>query len=350
MVTQTDFDDLKNLVDGLLKEKEKDKEEIDKLKVKLWDISQDQATAPEVDERSTKLSELQNAAQEQQDLIKDIEDQMTNLALKKAKAEEDFCKVQDELTRFAGVDTHSGFDIRGNEERIGMTFGDSVTASSLKEFITHYRGVRLVNIRNRLMNWDDPEYRAQKLKLALRGPPAQYVSGESNRTKPWTLDDEKIIKQLEERYIYKDATELKILEAESITQNDREPLPEYMVRVQSAMEEAYMGEPDFVIGKKVAWKFLNGIKQKEIRSAVIREKWMKNKTEAKTSEELLHIAEVARMNISAAAATGMASHVDSRKKEEAGINQAKGYTKYPSRKERRDSRKYEYCQRIHPGG
>ena len=35
-------------------------------------------------------------------------------------------------------------------------------------------------------------------------------------------------------YIYKDAMGLKILDAESITQNDRGPLPEYMVWVHSA--------------------------------------------------------------------------------------------------------------------
>ena len=197
-----------------------------------------------------------------------------------------------------------------------------------------------------MLNWDDPSYRAEKLKLALRGPPAKYIAGENSRAKEWTTDDELIIKKLEERYILKDATELKIIDAENISQDEREPLPEYMTRVQALIEEAYEGEPQAVIQKRVAWKFLSGIKNKEIRTTVIKEKWMKDKLEAKSPEELLQIAEVARMNMAVAGATGTSKPSGSDKQE--GLLGNFNNSKNPRRA--RDQLKCLYCKRFHPGG
>ena len=42
---------------------------------------------------------------------------------------------------------------------------------------------------------------------------------------------------------------------------------------------------------RIIWKFLSGIKDAGVRSEIIRQKWMKSESEAKSYEEVLKIAQ-----------------------------------------------------------
>ena len=204
----------------------------------------------------------------------------------------------------------------------------------------HYKLVRMVNIRDQLLNWDDPSFRAAKLRLALRGSAAEYVTGESGLAKPWTKDDEQIMDMLERRYLKTEAIELKIIEVEETKQSDREPLPDYLSRVQRMIRDAYHGESEITLQKRTAWKFLSGIQNKEIRASVIKEKWMASETEAKTPEEILLIAETARMTMAAVSATG---------NNKGNIGAFTG----GKQNKKTTSKEWEvclFCKRRHPGG
>ena len=56
--------------------------------------------------------------------------------------------------------------------------------------------------------------------------------------------------------------------------------------------------------QRIVWKFLSGIRDSAIRSEVIRQKWMKSPHEAKSFDEVLLIAEQAKLDRLAAVATG----------------------------------------------
>ena len=55
---------------------------------------------------------------------------------------------------------------------------------------------------------------------------------------------------------------------------------------------------------RIIWKFLSGIKVAGVRSEIIRQKWMKSESEAKSYEEVLKIAQQSKLNRLAAVATG----------------------------------------------
>ena len=58
--------------------------------------------------------------------------------------------------------------------------------------------------------------------------------------------DDEILDRLRQRYLSTEAYESMVAEAEAIRQNDSEPLPEYMSRIQRAIWEAYDDEPSQV--------------------------------------------------------------------------------------------------------
>ena len=97
------------------------------------------------------------------------------------------------------------------------------------------------------------------------------------------------MRRLKERYIDTESIELRIIETEEVSQQKDEPLTEYLSRVRLG----YPKEPENIVYKRLAWKFLSGILNNDIRSAVIKEKWI-NGQEAKPLEEILLIAETTR--------------------------------------------------------
>ena len=132
-----------------------------------------------------------------------------------------------------------------------------------------------------------------------------------------------------------------------------------MERVQTLIEQAYDGEPTEVLKKRIAWRFLNGIRNKEVQSVLIKEKWMKNKNEAKEPEEFLRIADVARLNAVAINATGNQSSrsIASIQGDEASSHDkdedktAAAFKEMDGKKKRNRQRVFcEYCKREHVGG
>ena len=363
MVSLEDFQLLQQQVKGLLDQKTKDDELIKTLQTKVDGVSNTgKLDEPQEDPLEKKIAELKQDLDNDHDQIANWRTDIEEIEGRIKDRETVMSTKYDELQQLTGLKpSGTPFDDRGSEERIQLTFGEIVTAAALREFIVHYKGVRLLNTRNELKNWDDPSYRAEKLKLVLRGQPAKYVTGESNRAKEWTKDDTAIIDRLKERYMLNDAAELKMMEAEGTTQEDKEPLPDFMERVQTLMEEAYDGEPHEVIKKRIAWRFINGIRSREIRSALINERWMINKQEAKDPEELVRIAETTRRNMAVAAATGMNGSKGTLARTEGNsqddnnqgcstLAQMADSKKKVNKRTRRDFPKCEYCKRFHPGG
>ena len=57
-----------------------------------------------------------------------------------------------------------------------------------------------------------------------------------------------------------------------------------------------MNEPRGTLKQRIVWKFLSGIRDPGVRSEVIRHKWMKSRTEAKSYEDVLKLAEQAKLD------------------------------------------------------
>ena len=263
----------------LQEQRDKDAEVIKAMKEKIEEKEGEEKIKEELDHE---LEEI-NAKE------KVLEDELENLREKK-KAIQARLLTEDVTGR-----PKKAFDTVRAEERISLAFGgdQNCTAQHLRQFISHYELVRMINIRNTIVNWDDPKYRAAKLRISLLGSPAEFMGEESSMSRAWTFDDDQIIQKLKERYIDTESIELKIMEAEEVTQEENEPLSEYMTRVQRKMRDAYPEEPDTILNKRVAWKFLSGIRNREIRAAVIKDKWMVGQ-EAKPLDEILLIAESTR--------------------------------------------------------
>ena len=272
-------------------QRKEDAELIRELKGKLETRDEKETQKEELTEELRGISERESALQEELEAIQG----------KKKELEEEL-KAAHEGGNNKG---QQRYDVRAPEEKIAMTFGgdQNCSASHLRQFIEHYKLIRMVNMRNLLANWDDPSYRAAKLRIALHGAPASYIGEESSMAKDWTENDDEIIKRLKERYIDTESIELRIMEAEEVSQEKNEPLSEYLSRVQRVVRLAYPEEPENIINKRVAWKFLSGIQDKEIRSAVIKEKWMAGQ-DAKPLEEILLIAETTRKTLIATTMTG----------------------------------------------
>ena len=193
----------------------------------------------------------------------------------------------------------------GKEMSLNMTFGDAGTKpSDLERFLTHYNLVDEINTERGVRTWSKASYRALVLRLALRGSASDYINQETKMLSLWVKDDKQIIIKLKEKYIKNCAIELHILSFETSSQLDGEPLGEYMVRLQGLVENAYGTHPPNVKQLKVVWQFLNGIRDKDVRETLIKERWMLDGVNAKPYEEILKIAENAVNIRKAAGATG----------------------------------------------
>lgn len=182
------------------------------------------------------------------------------------------------------------------EERMDEFFGweGDHTAKSLRRFIEHYKVVRSINKSAGISGWNRSEYRANKLRLALRDAAADFVNFESSMEREWTKDDNLLIEKLMDRYMNVQAIELNILSFEQSKQEGGEEIKDFMTRLQRRVVDAYDGDTQRELDRKVAWKFVIGVRNENVRKQLIDEGWMQNRRESKPLDELLKIAETSK--------------------------------------------------------
>ena len=234
----------------------------------------------------------------------------------------------------------------GREEKMEITFGEGgdCSAVSMRRFLERYKVVRNLSMRSRLTGWDSAEYRAGKLKLCLRGDAFDYLSLSSSMCEAWTFDDEQMIARLKDKFINVQAIELNILNFERCTQDGKETLSEYQTRLQRLVKEAYDGDSQRELDRKVAWKFVSGVSDERVRRRMLEKGWMKNRQEAKSLEELLKLAEVTKRTDDAVKVLGKETAVINALNEVsvAAINRAAG--------DQRDRHKTNSSESIRSGG
>lgn len=197
--------------------------------------------------------------------------------------------------------------VTAKEKSLRLTFGDGeCSATALKLFIDHYSLAKSQNERRGVDGWNDPSFLASELRFQLCGEPALWIAQESAMQSEWTKSDVEIIEKLKDRYLGVQSLELNILMFEELKQEDSESLAHYMTRCQGKGLEAFaeLNEPRGT-QQRIVWKFLSGIRDPAVRSEVIRHKWMKSRTEAKSYEEVLKLAEQAKLDRIATIATGV---------------------------------------------
>jgi hypothetical protein len=194
------------------------------------------------------------------------------------------------------VSSGDPFANTGREERIDASFGldGDCSAVSLRRFIERYRVVRELNMKSRLTGWDSPKFRSGKLKLCMVGDPFDYISFESSMLHGWTDNDEEIIEKLMDKFMNLQAIELNMLTFEKAEQEGKESLGEYLMRLRRLVKEAYDGDSQSELDRKVAWKFVSGIQDRQIKKKLLENGWMKDRRSAKPLEELLRLAEVTK--------------------------------------------------------
>ena len=196
-------------------------------------------------------------------------------------------------------------NVGGREQAITLTFGDIDTKpTTLERFISHYKVVNEINTERQVKVWKKPSYRALTLRMALRGPPAEFIEQEANMQREWVKDDEGILGKLRDRYIKNTAVELHIIAFESASQKEGEPLAEYMTRLQKLIRDAYPEYPEWVRKSRTVWQFLNGARDKDVREELITKGWMKDGKDSKEYDEILKLAEGAVNKKKATRATG----------------------------------------------
>ena len=239
------------------------------------------------------------------------------------------------------------FTKTGREEKVDMCFGQDgdYSAKSLRRFIERYGVVKKLNTAAELIGWDSPEYRANKLKLTLHGDAFDYIGLESSMAHSWTQNDEEIILKLKDRYINIQAVELNILNFEKCNQEPKELLNEYLARLRQLVKDAYEGDNQAELDRKVAWKFVSGLRNDIIRRKLMEEGWMKNRREAKPLEDLLKMAELTKRTDEAVKATGSIGNVGA-------VGNSDRNNAMKSKKPDRSSEPLMcwYCRREHRGG
>ena len=133
---------------------------------------------------------------------------------------------------------------------------------------------------------------------------AVYIRQEEAMAQGWVLNDEEIIDKLEERWLNRDCIEMDILEFEEARQGDYETLAQYMHRLKGQGQQAFSEFDPNGMHQRIIWRFLDGVKDKEIRSVIIKERWMKDRRTRKPYDDVLKIATNAHMTKVAANATG----------------------------------------------
>ena len=248
-----------------------------------------------------------------------------------------------------GAGTQMEF-ISGREKQLTKGFGSDVSPAALTEFLDHYKLCVEMNQQRNIPGWEDPGYRAKELRFQLQGEAAVYVRQEEAMGQSWVCDDEEIVQKLKDRWLHRDCIELDILEFEEAKQGERETLAQYMQRVKGLGYRAFERFDPNGMKQRIIWRFLDGVREKDVRAEIIRARWMKDRDTPKDYDEVLKIAMNAQSVRMAAGATG--SNVQPR---QANIGAVTGPPPKPGDKRDRRSgaaRSFDcyYCKRRHPGG
>ena len=249
------------------------------------------------------------------------------------------------------------------EKQLNKQFGVDTSANALLEFLDHYTLCKDMNQQRKVPGWDNAEYRARELRFQLQGEAAVYVRQEETMRQSWVLNDEAIIEKLKDRWLNRDCIEMDILEFEEARQGEYETLAQYMQRLKGLGQRAFSEFDGNGMHQRIIWRFLDGVRDKEIRSAIIRERWMKDRKTPKSYDEVLRIATNAQMTKVAANATGSGSGGQHTAKAKlAALNQNtpnrsgsnRGRTKKPGGNVGRSEapRAFDcfYCHQRHAGG
>ena len=187
---------------------------------------------------------------------------------------------------------------------LSKTFGDGTSPSTWRSFKDHYSLVKEANIARGVALWLDPAYRSVELRLCLVGAPAEFLREEAAQGSPWVKNDADILDRLERRYVTTEAIEVRILRFEEAHQGEDESLADFLTRLQRLAGDAFSSESCEIKRKRVVWRFLDGLLDRDIRERLIRERWMKDESNAKEYDEIIKIAETARASKQAASLTG----------------------------------------------
>ena len=195
----------------------------------------------------------------------------------------------------------------------------------------------------------------------------------------WASDDKAIMDKLAQLYYTSDAIEVRIIRFEEATQMQDESLSDFMTRLQQLASQSFSSEPSDIVRKRVVWRFLAGLRDREVRSQIIKEKWMENDDKAKSYDEVMKIAlaalsckratQVTGMNRNNVAATAQVKHIENHSdssEEETLVTQAqkKNVLSITQRESsqvanrgkgpqiRKMQRKFKcfYCNKTHHGG
>ena len=257
-----------------------------------------QAHDEERKELNNTISTLEANVKEQ----RDVESRLTHLELSLSQSWENKDVLRGTSNRYISGESDNMtegaehemtmLNVGGREQAITLTFGDIDTKpTTLERFISHYKVVNEINTERQVKVWKKPSYRALTLRMALRGPPAEFIEQEANMQQEWVKDDAGILGKLRDRYIKNTAVELHIIAFESASQKEGEPLAEYMTRLQKLIGNAYPEYPEWVRRSRTVWQFLNGARDKDVREELITKGWMKDGKDSKEYEEILKIAE-----------------------------------------------------------
>lgn len=194
------------------------------------------------------------------------------------------------------------------EKQLSKNFGVDCSANALLEFLDHYQLCRDMNRQRGISGWNDGTYRARELRFQLQGEAAVYLRQEEAMAQSWVFDDEAIIEKLKERWLNRDCIEMDILEFEEARQGEFETLPQFMQRLKGLGQRAFAEFDPNGMHQRIIWRFLDGVRDKDIRAAIIKERWMKDRRTPKSYDEVLKIATNAHMTKVAAGATGGGSN------------------------------------------
>ena len=195
------------------------------------------------------------------------------------------------------------------EERMECYFGEDGNYSSvaMRRFAERYETVREMNVQLKIAGWDDPTYRAGKITLCLKGDAFDFVKFAKASHEEWASRDDSLLAKLQDKFINIQAVEMNILHFEQSVQEPKESVGEYMSRLRRAVREAYDGDAQSELDRKVAWRFVSGVSEKRVRDKILESGWMQNRREAKPLEELEKIAEYTKRSEDASKAMSRSS-------------------------------------------